>query len=184
MTIEELKRELASAAADAAAASLTEEEEDELKLREAIKEKRAEAAAIAQKRRELNAAERLDAARLANPGRILTSIDLVAMFPADAMPEKKFFPTGGVVIVGDAAHLEGEITRAVEHKNAPDAKGLEVLMSSVFARCLVDPGPDNPGEQVRMGQLISRFPAAASACGAICRRLGGAKSQERPRGRE
>jgi hypothetical protein len=182
--IEELRAKRQAAEAAAKAAALTADELAEKEEIDATEAAATELAAALAAKRQLDGARRLELAR-AKHGEVyqLAAVDLVSMFPLDAPPPARYLPTGGVVIVRDAADMEAQFVRAIEHKNAPDAVGLDKLLAQAFMKCVVDPEPSSP-EAARVGEFVARYPAAATQGGATARRLGGAKSKERPRGVE
>jgi hypothetical protein len=191
--LDDLRAKKAAAETAAKKAALSAEEREAKDLLDAIASADAERAASEAAKRQLDGEARLAAAREKHGEKyMLGVVDLVSMFPLDAPPPARYLPSNGgigdaevrgVVIVRDAADMEAQFVRAVEHKNAPDAVGLDKLLAQAFLKCVVDPPPDSP-EAARVGEFAARFSAAATQAGASCRRLGGAKSKEKPRGVE
>lgn len=179
-----LETEAAQLEAEAKGAALTPEEEAMVAARDRAQAAREAKAAALTLKRANDLAMRVRAAEVAASGKYsVVGVDLVGLFPLGKAPPADQLPPGGVIVIRDAAPMEGDLIVEMEHKNVVGAKRIDQMMIKIAGESVVD--PDTTGEHgVLLGGFFKRYPAAAIHVAGEARRLGGAKVREAKRGRE
>lgn len=179
-----LEAEAAALEAEAKAAEPTDDEKRMTEARERAQAARETKAAALTVKRANDLAVRVQAATVGAAGKYSVSgVDLVGLFPLGKAPPADHLPPGGVIVIRDAAPMEGDLLVEMEHKNVVGAKRIDQMMIKIAGECVVD--PDTSGaDGVLLGEFFKRYPAAAIHVAGEARRLGGARVREAKRGRE